>query len=165
MFILSYKQEVISLFIVTHVAKIGRVYQDNDNQNKYILHEPINQFENIEPALLFCDYYNETHGGPVTIQHSFPPTSLADANTKEEYWLGYVVYDTRKQTYDVKGCIENGNIGIDPQPVFYSGVYYNNVPLEVAQLAVDYYNENERKFDVGTYQLFGYTYFPSRTYI
>ena len=149
------------MFYVAQVAKIGYVVS-NDDQSKYILYQNINQYEDIQPAISMANYYNAVYNMPVTpqatIQH---PVKLSEASTRKDYWVGYVVWNSNSTLYQVKGLLNAGNVGTNPKPVYDPTVYYNNVPFQVARMAVDYYNENNPYQDTPESTIFKYIYIPN----
>lgn len=152
------------MYRVALVYKVAQV-QNNNSDNKYILYTDINQYEDITPALKMCEYYNTVYNFPVSYGKTIPDiVYLNQISSYPQVCLGYVVYDTRKPLYKVVGLLNNSNIGETPQPVYDPTVYYNSVPFEVAQMAVDYYNDNETYRDTTSGTIFKYDYFPMNHY-
>lgn len=152
------------MYRVALVYKVAQV-QNNNSDNKYILYTDINQYEDITPALKMCEYYNTVYNFPLSYGKTIPDiVYLNQISSYPQVCLGYVVYDTRKPLYKVVGLLNNSNIGDTPQPVYDPTVYYNSVPFEVAQMAVDYYNDNETYRDTTAGTIFKYDYFPMNHY-
>lgn len=155
------------MYKVAVVYKVGRV-QNNSSDSKYILHTDIAQYEDITPALKACEYYNTVNNFPLTHGKNIPSTIYVNSSPSVQDYpqvcVGYVVYDTRKPLYKVVGLLNASNIGENPNPVYDSTIYYNSVPFEVAQMAVDYYNDNEAYRDTPPNTIFKYDYFPMNHY-
>lgn len=161
------------MFRVALVYKVQAV-MNNDNDNKNILYTDISQYEDITPALKACEFYNNVNNFPLTYGEIIPKPVYINATKTEnkdktvtnypQVCLGYVVYDTRKPLYKVVGLLNASNIGYDPNPVYDSLYYYNSVPYEVAQMAVDYYNDVETYRDTSPNTIFKYDYFPMNHY-
>lgn len=159
------------MYFVARVYKVGQV-MNNAEEKKYILWTDINQYENIEPALQMRDYYNSVFGFPITPAEKYDipqylkinsgGTYIENTSINRQVMLGYVVYDTRRQLYAVKAQLNASNVGENSKKVYDSTIYYNNVPFEVAQLAVDYYNNFETFRETPPDTIFKYVYFPMR---
>lgn len=149
------------MFYVAKVAKIGHVVSDDDD-SKYILYQNINQYEDIQPAISMANYYNAVYNMPVTPQAVIPtPLKLSEASTRLDSWVGYVVWNSNSTLYQVKGLLNASNVGTNPKPVYDPTVYYNNVPFQVARMAVDYYNENNPYQGTPESTIFKYIYIPN----